>query len=277
METIKKGLISLVLAFILSLISGKIFVKILRKNKVGQPILSYVKEHEEKSGTPTMGGLFFILSSVIIFCIFNKLTYISLQAIVIGVSFLLVGFLDDFLKIKKGKNEGLKAYQKIIFQILISIIAGVFSYINGLTVAFIPFLKRTLDLKIYIIPIVAFVFIAITNGVNLTDGLDGLAGSVSAVYLLNIAIIILLEINIFESNFIRPNEYLSLVVFSFALVGGILGFLCFNVNKARVFMGDTGSLSLGGFLGAISIFSSNVFIIPILGIVFIISVASVII
>ncbi len=271
-------LISSLCALFFSILSGFIVIPLLRKIKAGQPILKYVKEHEGKSGTPTMGGLFIIFSTVIIFLIFGGYkSRIAMVCVGIGLAFMLVGFLDDFLKIKLKRNEGLKAYQKILFQVAIAVFSGIFCYINGLTVFFIPFSLKTIDLSFWTIPIVALIFVAVTNSVNLTDGLDGLAGSVSVGYLIFLSVLIILQTNLFEHLYLLRGEYDNLIKLSTCLVGAICGFLVFNMNKARVFMGDTGSLSLGGFIGAISVFSSNSFFIPIIGIMFVLSSISVII
>ena len=156
-------------------------------------------------------------------------------------------------------------------------VAGVFSFVNGITVFHLPLVKKSIDLGVFTIPFVTFIFVAITNSVNLTDGLDGLAGGVSAVYLIFIAVLISLQTEGLSHLYLHPEEYGKLVMLAVCLVGGILGFLMFNVNKAKVFMGDTGSLALGGFIGAISIFSSNSFFIPVIGITFVLSGISVIV
>lgn len=261
-----------------SAVAGFISVPLLKKIKAGQPILEYVEEHKDKSGTPTMGGLFFILSAVIVFFLFGGAKgRIAVVSVSIGIAFMLVGFLDDFLKIRLSRNEGLKAYQKIIFQVVIAAFAGLFSYANGLTVFYLPFTKVTVDLGVWTAPIVATIFVAVTNSVNLTDGLDGLAGGVSVVYFVFLSALIIAQTTVFEHLYLLKEEYAHLVKLSACLVGAIIGFLIFNVNKARVFMGDTGSLSLGGFIGAVSVFSSNSFFIPIIGIMFALSSISVII
>jgi phospho-N-acetylmuramoyl-pentapeptide-transferase len=265
-------------SLLLSLTCGFIVIPLLRKIKAGQTVLKYVESHKEKNGTPTMGGLFFIIPSCIIFFIFGGLNgRIATVSLSIGIAFLLVGFLDDFIKIKFKRNEGLKAYQKIIFQFAIAVLSGVFAFVNGITVFHLPFCGRSINLGVFTIPVIALVFIAITNSVNLTDGLDGLAGSVSVVYLFFITILISLQCSSFKSMYFKPDEYEKLNVLSACLIGGILAFLVFNTPKAKVFMGDTGSLSLGGFIGAISVFSSNSFFIPVIGIMFVISSISVII
>ncbi len=268
----------MLLCLTFSVIFGHIIIPILRKVKAGQTIYKYVDTHKEKNGTPTMGGLFFIIPSAIIFLIFrSESSYMSLVATTIGLAFMAVGLIDDFIKIRYKKNEGLKAYQKIIFQVLIATLCGVFAYKNGITVFHIPFFNYDVDLGAWTIFIVAVVFIAMTNSVNLTDGLDGLASSVSVVYLIFLMILIFFQMQVKNHLYLIESEYYNLILLSGCLIGGLLGFLLFNTSKASVFMGDTGSLSLGGFLAAISIFSSNTFFIPVLGIMFVISSISVII
>ncbi len=273
----KSFVLSGVCACLLTLILGKFAIPFLKKLKVGQPVYEYVIEHSEKNGTPTMGGLFFIIPSALIFLLFSggsgRIAIVSLS---IGLAYMVVGFLDDFIKIKTSKNQGLKAYQKIAFQTAIALFAGVFAYRSGLTVFHLPFSQKNLDLGVGCIPIVAFIFIAITNSVNLTDGLDGLAGSVSFVYLIIIAVLIGLQNTIVSNLFLVAKEYQKLQLLSVCLSGALLGFLVYNTFRAKVFMGDTGSLSLGGFIGAISIFSSNSFFVPVIGIMFAMSSISVI-
>ncbi len=271
-------ILALICSAILTVLVGMLVIPLLKKIKAGQQILKYVETHKDKNGTPTMGGLFFIGSAVIIFMAFGGLKgRISTVAMAIGIAFMLVGFIDDFIKIKLHHNEGLKAYQKIIFQIGIAVVAGVFAYNNGITAFNIPFTNNKIYLGWWTIPVVALIFIAITNSVNLTDGLDGLAGSVSAVYLAIMVALISVQAISQDYFYTNGNEYYNLKLLSCCLIGGILGFLVFNSNKAKVFMGDTGSLSLGGFIGAISIFSLNSFFIPIIGIMFVASSISVIV
>ena len=270
----KTIIIACLLSLLLTLVMGKLTIPLLKKIKAGQTVLKYVQEHKAKNGTPTMGGLFFILSAAVIFIAFGGIKgRIALVSLSIGLAFLIVGFIDDFIKVKFRQNQGLKAYQKIIFQFSIALVAGVFAYKNGITAFNLPFFNKSVDLGIYSIPIITIIFIAITNSINLTDGLDGLASSVSVVYLLAITLLIILQNN-FSISTIEKDKLLLLCA---CLLGAILGFLFFNVNKAKVFMGDTGSLSLGGFLGAVSIFSSNSFFIPIIGIMFVLSSISVIV
>ena len=176
-------------------------------------------------------------------------------------------FLDDFIKLKSKKNEGLKPYQKIIFQVGIALIFGAYAYFNGITEFRVPFTSESVDFGVYTVFFDAFIFVATTNCVNLTDGIDGLASSVSLVYLLFLSFIIYKSAEVYD-------EYITLSV---SLIGALSGFLVFNKSKASVFMGDTGSLSLGGFISALSILSGNGFYILILGIVFVLTGISVII
>ena len=258
-----------------SVFLGAVFIPLFKRLSLGQPILKYVETHKGKSGTPTMGGLFFILPSVVIFFAFKGGGKVSAVSAAIGVAFMLVGFIDDFLKIRYKENKGLKAYQKIIFLLFIAVFCGLYAYRNGLTYFFIPFYKGKVDLGIWTVFLVIFIFVAITNSVNLTDGLDSLAGGTSLIYLIALAALIFFE----ESRgfgVLNQTEWQDIIRLCFALIGGIAGFLLFNCNPAKVFMGDTGSLALGGFLGALSVFSGNAFFIPLVGIMFVWSSISVI-
>lgn len=261
----------------LTFFAGFAALPVLKKAKAGQPILKYVKEHETKSGTPTMGGLFFVLPLAAIFFVFGGIkSRIATVSVAVGLFYMLVGFLDDFLKIKLKHNEGLKPYQKIVFQTAIAILCGAFAYVNGLTVFYIPFVKKTVDVGIWITVIAAVVFIAITNSVNLTDGMDGLAGGVSFCYLAALFALITLETG-FNMQYLRSEEYEGLFLLVSIAAFSVVGFLLFNAPKAKVFMGDTGSLALGGLLGSVSVFSGNTLFIPFIGAVFAWSSLSVII
>lgn len=278
MYALKILLIAAASSFLLSVAAGLLVVPLLKRLKAGQPVLKYVKEHKGKDGTPTMGGLFFIPSAAIVFFAFGGGSgRVAAVSLTIGAAFMAVGFLDDFLKIKLKRNEGLKAYQKIIFQTAISVLAGVFAYKNGIDVFFLPFIKKTVNAGLFAAPIIAFAFIALTNGVNLTDGLDGLAAGTSLIYLVFITALVAAESAAFPETLANREEYEKLMLLSACIIGASAGFLMFNVSPAKVFMGDTGSLSLGGFIGAISVFSFNTLFIPLLGIVFVLSVVSVII
>lgn len=255
----------IVCAFLTSALLLATILPLLKKLKAGQYILGYVKEHKNKGGTPTMGGLAFICAIIIVgFCVSGFGVGEVNLTLAITCGFMIVGFLDDFLKIYHKENEGLKPYQKIIFQVAISLIAALYCYFNELTVLNIPFFGVTLDINWGIIPLVIFVFLATVNCVNLTDGLDGLAGGTSCAYLAVLGIMLA----------IGGTDY---AVLCFIGVGAVAAFLLFNTNKAAVFMGDTGSLALGGFISSISVFSGNALYIPIIGVMFVISGISVIV
>lgn len=261
----KVYLLAILSAFCVSLLLLLILLPLLKRLKAGQYILGYVKEHKDKGGTPTMGGLAVISSIIIVGLgvsgIGDGKTNLTLA---ITAGFTVVGFLDDFLKIYRKDNGGLKPYQKILFQLAISAIAAAYCYVNELTVLFVPFGGGlSFDIGWGIIPLVIFVFIASVNCVNLTDGLDGLAGGTSLAFLFVLGIMLSVQNS--------GNAALC-----FVGVGAIGAFLLLNVNKASIFMGDTGSLALGGFISCACVFSGNTLYIPILGIMFVLSGISVI-
>lgn len=265
-------LINLVLSMALTYLSGLLIIPLLRKLRVGQTILEYVSEHKQKNGTPTMGGVFFIIPLSMVFLILNGIkSRVAFLSVVIGLAFFIVGFIDDFIKIKFKKNQGLKAYQKIIFQTIIALSVGVFCYLNNITHFYIPFTNLSVNFNWFTIIFVFFIFLATTNSVNLIDGLDGLASSTTIVYFIFLSLLIFYQ----KGNLSNDNQ--QLLNLSACIVGGLLAFLVFNSSKASVFMGDAGSLALGGYVGAISIFTCNAFYILVLGFVYFITSLSVII
>ena len=274
----KNDLLAFFLSLVLSVVLGFIIIPLLRRLKAGQNVLGYVEKHAGKAGTTTMGGFIFALPVLLLLPIFSKgsnsLSWISL---LVAFAFLIVGFLDDFIKIKSGNNQGLTAKQKIIFQAIISLITGIFAYFRGYTNFFIPFFNLYLDFGFLGCVLIFFVFLATTNCVNLTDGLDGLAGGVSYLYFMLIYIILHLQIKLFSNNFVSVDEAKNLALLAFIQSGALIGFLFYNSYSAKVFMGDTGSLYIGGLIAVLSIFSSNTLFIPILGIMFVMSGISVIV
>lgn len=261
----KSILICILCSFSVSAVLSAALLPLLKRLKAGQYILGYVKEHKSKGGTPTMGGLAFIASIIIVSIIFCGLDEPTANlTFMVTSAFAIVGFLDDFLKIYRKDNQGLKPYQKIVFQTAIAAIAAVYCYVGGATFLNIPFCDISIEISWGIIPFAVLVFLATVNCVNLTDGLDGLAGGTSAGYLLFLGILL----------YCSELEYSYLC---FAAVGALSAFLLFNVNKASVFMGDTGSLALGGLIASLSLFSGNGLYVPVLGITFVISGISVIV
>lgn len=263
----QKYIFSIMTAFAVSLLFCRLLIPILRRLKAGQNILVYVKEHKSKGGTPTMGGIAFVFAAIISAFLFVKNADRSLiVTLVVALSFMIVGLLDDFLKRKHKENLGLRAWQKFVFQMGIAVFCGLYCYRAGCTELNIPFMRKTLDVAWWIIPLSAFVFVAIVNAVNLTDGLDGLAAGTSVPFFGLLGVLILLQ-----------NGTQNLAMTSFCVMGSLLAYLLFNVHPASVFMGDTGSLALGGFGGCICVFSGNTLYLPILGICFVFSVISVIV
>ncbi len=254
------------LAFILSIAFCKGLIPVLRKLKAGQNILGYVKKHEQKNGTPTMGGLAFITAAILSAVLFiHRADRTLLITLAISFAYMMIGFLDDLLKMLHKENLGLRAWQKLFFQVLVAVFAGIYCYREGFTVLHVPFIKQSIEIGWWIVPSSVFVFIATVNAVNLTDGLDGLAAGSCVPYFAVLGVLIAMQ---------QGSEYLS--VLCFCLTGALLGYLFFNVSPASVFMGDTGSLALGGFAACIAIFSGNILYIAVLGLVFVFSVISVV-
>ena len=271
----------LLVSFLLSTIIAPIYIKFAQRLKFGQNILGYVKEHESKQGTPTMGGVIFILPTIISSLIFCQKEYtISLIILSVFFAYGIVGFLDDFIKIKFKRNLGLRAYQKIIFQLSIAIIIAVFIYKNQPFASFyLPFTSQSVNIGIFIIPLVILALLATTNSVNLTDGLDGLAGGTSLVFFL-----IFILLNNFYMTKVADDaffEYIlvlrNLTTISCAISGSLIGFLLYNIFPAQIFMGDTGSLALGALVCLLCLFSGTILYLPIIGIMFVVSSLSVII
>ena len=260
-------MVNYIIAFLSALGLGLLLtfpvIHLCKKLKISQTILHYVDKHTAKSGTPTMGGWIFILAgmAVSLIFIFDGDFFVPLIVLLVMLGYGLLGFLDDYIKIKFHQNEGLRPYQKIIGQVGISLIVALYVYFKVGTSIDLFGLK--IELGLFIIPFIILFFVAVTNAVNLTDGLDGLAGGVSGAYLLFFGIILALL-----------SGYDSLALICFAFVGAILAFLCVNVYPAKIFMGDTGSLALGGLIAGIAVFSGLELIMPIIGIMFVMSVVS---
>lgn len=265
-------------AFAAAVLLAPPVIKLLKRMKAGQNILGYVVQHEGKSGTPTMGGLIFLLP-VIAVCLI-EFTPFSLVAMSMIAGYAVLGFLDDFIKIRFNRNLGLKAYQKIIGQLGLAAVAAYFVYAspNIGTVLNIPWTDG-LNLSWGIIPFVIFVFVATTNSVNLTDGIDGLAGVTSLAYFVVFSIILYFEYAnaVSSGNLDYGRELLSLSSISVAVSGGLIGYLIFNAPPAKVFMGDTGSLGLGAAAATVAVFSKNTLFILTAGIIFVWSSISVIV
>ena len=260
-------LVAFGLGLVFSLILGPIIIPMLHKLKFGQNIRKDgPQSHMKKAGTPTIGGLIFLISITLVMIIMRyKFTSEGMIVLYGTLAFGLIGFLDDILKIIHKENEGLKSGQKFILQIIFSVALAYYGYKFVGTSISIPFADFAIDLKWIYIPFVIFYYAAITNAVNLTDGLDGLATSVSV-----------LVFTFFSILAFNMGHY-SVAVFAIALVGALIGFLKFNAYKARVFMGDTGSLVLGGALATIMMVLKTPLVVLIVGGIYVAETLSVVI
>ena len=264
-----KILAPLIMGFLFSIILGPIIIPILHKLKFGQNIRKEgPKSHQKKSGTPTMGGLIFFISVATTILIMGQ--RLMDKEMIILYSFLafgFIGFLDDILKIIHKDNLGLKAGQKMILLILFSLALAWYGYKYIGTDISIPFANKgfRLDLGMLYIPFIVIFYAAVTNAVNLTDGIDGLATSVTVIVLTFFAIV----------GFRTKNS--EVAIFAIALAGALLGFLRYNAFPAKIFMGDTGSLALGGVIGTIALMLKMELFVIIVGGMYVIETLSVII
>ena len=255
-------------AFALSALLSAAALPVLKKLKAAQTVLGYVEKHAKKSGTPTMGVIAFVLATAIVVFVFCD-SHVAKVAAGAMLGFGLIGFLDDAIKVLFRRNLGLKAYQKIVGQAGVTAIMVAYGYRQGGgTVAHIPFAGMDVDLGVWYIPLAALAYLGTVNCVNLTDGLDGLAAGTGTVYFAVLGIVCTMTAIAGDGQ---------LAMMSFALAGALTAFLWFNSNPARMFMGDTGSLALGGAAASVSILSHNIFLIPLVGIMYVVSGISVIV
>lgn len=256
------------LAFLIALISGPLVIPVLRRLKFGQSIRQEGPErHYAKAGTPTMGGLIILLAILVPSVFFAGKSMEVWLALFVTLGHGLIGFLDDFIKVVLKRSLGLKARQKLLGQILMAIALAYIAtqYMGRGTDIWIPGLGVNLDFGPLYYILIFLVLVGTTNAVNLTDGLDGLATGTTTVAAVAYAIIAL--------NFGKP----ELALFCVTLAGATLGFLRFNAHPAKVFMGDTGSLALGGALAAVAVMTKTELLLVIVGGVFVIEALSVII
>ena len=271
MLLLTKAIFAIMVGFIASAILGLFLVPCLKKLHIGQKISIFVGEsHRKKEGTPTMGGLIFIVPTIIAtvaLVLTGKVSYTSNLGIVLLVflGYALIGFLDDFLSIKKGNNDGLTTYQKLFMQVLIAIgFFYIYMRSGGQTAWVVGTLHIDLEMGWLYGLFILFVLVGASNAVNLTDGLDGLAGGLSAIAFIAFSLISLMV------------GFEDIGIFSLILVGSLLGFLIYNTHPAKVFMGDTGSLALGAAMGAIAILTHRELTLLVVAGVFVIETLSVI-
>lgn len=281
--TVRAG-ISFFIGFILTLYLMPRYIRWAQKKKANQPIYKYAPEaHQAKSTTPTMGGIVFLASTLIASLITIRFDNIyAMGGILTIVLFSLIGLKDDLSKIKGGKNEaGLTSRSKLMLQIVVGFIISLYLYQNDfLTELYIPFYKYPLfDMELFAIVFWIFVFVATSNAVNLTDGLDGLATVPSIFSIMSLSVFVYVMGHAGLSDYLLvPNikGVGELTIVATALVGSLIGFLWFNCHPAEIFMGDSGSLSLGGFISYMAIVTKNEFLLILVGFVFVMETVSVI-
>lgn len=272
MLLLTKAVFAIMLGFLSSALLGLFLVPALKKLKVGQKISIFVGEsHRKKEGTPTMGGLIFIIPTILVtlaLIVTDKISYTSNLGIVllVFIGYACIGFLDDFLSIRKGDNEGLTTYQKLFMQVLIAIgFFYIYMRSGGQTSWVVGTLHIDIELGWLYGLCILFFLVGASNAVNLTDGLDGLAGGLAAIALIAYSLISLMV------------GFEEIGLFSLILVGSIFGFLIYNTHPAKIFMGDTGSLALGAAMGAIAILTHRELTLIVVAGIFIIETLSVII
>ncbi|MBA7498404.1 Phospho-N-acetylmuramoyl-pentapeptide-transferase [subsurface metagenome] len=259
--------LTLLVSFIISVIALPLFIKYLKKHNVGQKIRQEGPDlHQHKMGTPTMGGVIIILTLIIVVLLFVPYNKYVLWSLVATVGFGFIGLIDDLIKYLKKRSLGLLTMQKLFLQIAFALLVAYCVQQNtdlG-TEIYLPFLKNSIDLGIMFVPFVVLVMISSVNAVNLTDGLDGLAGGLIIIAMLSFALIAYIQ------------NMGSMSLFSLVVAFTSLGFLVYNFFPAQIFLGDVGSLALGGALASVAIFTRTELFLLIIGGVFVIETLSVI-
>jgi len=261
------SILSVIISFAVSALLGPVIISFLRRLRVEQTVRDDgPQSHLKKTGTPTMGGIIILISVVVTSLIFVKDYPKIIPILFLTFGFGLIGFMDDYLKVVLHRSEGLHAWQKMAAQIVVT---GIFAYYmthyTDISMAMrIPFIDgKYIDFGILNIPVMFFIILGTVNGTNFTDGLDGLAGSVTVIVAMFFTVVA-----VGTNSGIEP--------ITCAVMGALMGFLLFNVYPASVFMGDTGSLALGGFVAACAYMLQMPLYIAIAGIIYLVEVASVI-
>ena len=266
-----KSIFAIMIGFLTSVVLGLIMIPLLKKMNVGQRISVFVGDnHKKKEGTPTMGGLIFIIATFIttfILLVTKKIEFTNNLKIILLVFFgyAFIGFLDDYLSLKHHDNEGLTAFQKLFLQLIIAV-GFFYMYISngGQTALIVSTLGIHIEMGWLYGIFLLFVLVGSSNAVNLTDGLDGLAGGLSAIAFIAFSLISLVV------------GYEEIGIFTFVLTGAVMGFLIYNTYPAKVFMGDTGSLALGAVMGAVAIITHREVTLLVVASVFVIETLTVI-
>lgn len=273
MLILAKSILGLMIAFFTSLVVGFLIIPALRRLKFGQNINEFVEfNHKQKQGTPTMGGLIFIIPTIIAMLVLwikgsVELTHTIGIVMFVFIAYAVLGFVDDYTKIKRKINDGITSKQKLAAQVLIAVVFF-YMFMKGgeSTVLTISALHINMDLGWFYGLFILFLLVGTSNAVNITDGLDGLAGGLS--------MIAFLAFGILSWGTSWVTGYQEIAIFCFVLTGSLLGFLVFNSHPARVFMGDTGSLALGAVLATIAILTRREITLAVIGGVFVIETLS---
>lgn len=262
-----KVILPIFLGLVLSLILGKIYVPFLKRIHAGQSIREDgPQSHLMKSGTPTIGGIIFLTAILLGNLISANFKMTVLMLFISTFGFGLVGFIDDYIKVVKRRNLGLTALQKLLLQIFVAVILLLYQY-NSKSVStevYVPLLKKFISFGLFYVPFILFVVVGTVNSVNLTDGLDGLSSGVTVITLGFFAL---------AAKWLGRPE---ISLFCLILLGALLGFLYYNKYPAKVFMGDTGSLALGGAISSVAILLNIPLILPIAGGIYFLETLSVI-
>lgn len=264
MET---ALISLVLSMVAAVMIGPYIIDKLRSFKFGQNVrLDGPKSHLTKQGIPSMGGFIFLSVLILVGMILSGFDFKVAFMILVTLSFALIGFLDDYLKVKKKSSDGLSAKNKMLYLLIFGLLAGsVLYYGFDYKSLMIPFINYEIHLGLLYILFVVIFFAAATNAVNLTDGIDGLSSTVTIIVVMFYALVSW-----------RSGDR-EVFFFALTLIGGLLGFLYFNKYPAKVFMGDTGSLALGGAVGIMALMTRTELLLILVGLIYVVETLSVII
>ena len=283
MASVHKLLLAVLLGFLFTALPGPAVIRFLKRMNFRQTERKEgPQSHLTKTGTPTMGGVFLLLGWLLaaLVCVREGFSLVLPVLLVMALCGLM-GFLDDFIKISTGTSMGLLPYQKVLLQFVISLLAAAWLYRSewvGSAIT-LPFSGKSWDMGFFYLPFALFVLMGTMNGVNLTDGLDGLAAGTSLVIQLSFAL--LFGLMPLAGGFAGWNgdsaNYGGMAVYAAAGAGALMGFLLFNAYPARIFMGDTGSLALGGVIAMEALVLKSPLLLPLMGVSFVISVLSVMI
>lgn len=256
-----------IMVYVFAVIIGPIVIEYFKSLSVQQVVREEgLESHKKKTGTPTMGGFIFLIPVVLVSSIaLLVLGYMDIKMIVVIIATIFygyIGFVDDYRKVIKKHNEGLKSKEKLMGQLLIALPLALYATSLG-TDVWIPFTSLFVDLGWFKVVVVVFVVLATTNSVNLTDGVDGLSTTVT---------VLVMIFYVFVGY--KLNE-IGVSIYAVAIVGGLLGFLMFNKNPAKIFMGDIGSLALGGAVVSLALFTNTILLIPIVGVIYFLETLSV--